>query len=323
MTGTAGNQATFTLQPSPPFRLDLTVWALRRRPDNIVDRWDDNGTYRRMMTTVNGLIDVAVCQVGTVETPEFRVTLSGPSARRTSTHAAVAEAVTRSLRLGVDLEGFYRMANTDSLLAPLSHRFLGMRPPRFPNLIEAVAAAVSCQQLSLTVGIRLLNRLTEAYGRRGPTGAHAFPEAADLARRSGDELRRLGYSTRKGHVITALAREIDDGRLDEDDLAHLDDHTLESRLCQLDGLGRWSAEYVMLRGFGRVNVFPGDDVGARNKLARWIGVGLPLDYRTIGGITERWQPYAGLVYFHLLLDSLANSGWLDADSPALGPVRHL
>ena len=79
----------------------------------------------------------------------------------------------------------------------------------------------------------------------------------------------------------------------------------------------------MLRGFGRVNVFPGDDVGARNKLARWIGVALPLDYPTVGGIVERWQPYAGLVYFHLLLDSLANSGWLNAESSALGPTMRV
>jgi DNA-3-methyladenine glycosylase II len=323
VTRAASTQATFTLQPRPPFRLDLTVWALRRRPDNVVDRWDDTRTYRRMMNTIDGLIDVAVCQVGTVEAPELRVTLSGPSARQTSTRAVVAEALTRSLGLDVDLSGFYRLANTDSLLAPLNNRFLGLRPPRFLSLIEAVAAAVSCQQLSLTVGIRLLNRLTETYGRSGPTGARAFPEAADLALRSGDELRTLGYSTRKGHVLTALAREIAGGRLDEADLATLDDRTLASRLCELDGLGRWSAEYVMLRGFGRVNVFPGDDVGARNKLARWIGVALPLDYLTVGGIVERWQPYAGLVYFHLLLDSLANSGWLSADSPGLDPTMRV
>ena len=36
----------FMLEPVPPFRLDLTAWALRRRPANIVDRWD-GGAYRR------------------------------------------------------------------------------------------------------------------------------------------------------------------------------------------------------------------------------------------------------------------------------------
>src|SRR5713101_6047817 len=41
-------QTTFALEPTPPFRLDLTVWALRRRPHNEVDRWDGQ-TYRRAL----------------------------------------------------------------------------------------------------------------------------------------------------------------------------------------------------------------------------------------------------------------------------------
>jgi hypothetical protein len=42
------SRTTFHLEPVPPFRLDLTVWTLRRRPDNAVDRWDGQ-TYRRVL----------------------------------------------------------------------------------------------------------------------------------------------------------------------------------------------------------------------------------------------------------------------------------
>ena len=38
----------FVLRPIPPLRLDLTVWALRRRPCNLIDRWDGT-TYRRVI----------------------------------------------------------------------------------------------------------------------------------------------------------------------------------------------------------------------------------------------------------------------------------
>jgi DNA-3-methyladenine glycosylase II len=44
------------------------------------------------------------------------------------------------------------------------------------------------------------------------------------------------------------------------------------RLRALRGAGRWTAEYVLLRGFGRLHAFPGDDVGARNNLQRWLGL---------------------------------------------------
>src|SRR5205807_2380274 len=42
------------------------------------------------------------------------------------------------------------------------------------------------------------------------------------------------------------------------------------RLMRLRGIGRWTAEYVLLRGLGRLQIFPGDDVGAHNKLRRFF-----------------------------------------------------
>jgi len=65
---------------------------------------------------------------------------------------------------------------------------------------------------------------------------------------------------------------------------------------------------VLLRGLGRISMFPGDDVGARNHLAEWLGRRQPLDYEGVKRAVARWQPYAGLVYFHLLLAGLTESG---------------
>jgi len=46
MTSAMTSAMTFSLDPVPSFRLDLTVWTLRRRVDNLVDRWDGQ-TYQR------------------------------------------------------------------------------------------------------------------------------------------------------------------------------------------------------------------------------------------------------------------------------------
>ncbi len=305
---------TFDIAVAPPFRLDLTVWALRRRPTNTVDCWDGD-TYRRAMHTPGGVADVEVRQTGPAHAPDLRVVISGPGARRAATRTQVSETLHRCLGLDVDLDGFYRLAASDSLLDPLAERFRGVRPPRFASPIEALANAVSCQQLSLAVGIGLLNRLAETYGRAAPSGAHAFPQSRDLAGTEGEELRKLGYSNRKGHVLVALAAQVAYGTLDLEGLAGQDNAGVFAQLCRLDGIGRWSAEYVMLRGLGRTDVFPGDDVGAQNKLRRWLSLDIPLDYPAVSGIVARWHPYGGLVYFHLLLDSLASSGWLPGELP--------
>ena len=89
-----------------------------------------------------------------------------------------------------------------------------------------------------------------------------------------------------------------------------------SSLLELRGVGRWTSEYVLLRGLGRLHVFPGDDVGAQKRLARWLGRSRRLDYADVRRAVKQWQPYAGLVYFHLLLDGLSQAGTLDQDPDA-------
>jgi DNA-3-methyladenine glycosylase II len=122
------------------------------------------------------------------------------------------------------------------------------------------------------------------------------------------ELRQLGFSLQKGRAIIELAQSVAEGHLDLESFAALSDEEAVMRLVELRGLGRWSAEYVLLRGLGRTHVFPGDDVGARKNLQRWLRLTKPLDYQAVQRISSQWHRYAGLVYFHLLLDRLATAG---------------
>jgi DNA-3-methyladenine glycosylase II len=61
---------------------------------------------------------------------------------------------------------------------------------------------------------------------------------------------------------------------------------------------------------GRLNVFPGDDVGARNKLRSILHLRKPLDDEGVNRILRKWMSYGGFVYFHLLLDGLSQEGYL-------------
>ena len=116
----------------------------------------------------------------------------------------------------------------------------------------------------------------------------------------------------KARTIVEVARAIVAGDLDLDALGGLDDRAAMERLMRLRGVGRWTAEYVMLRGLGRLEIFPGDDVGAHNSLSRHFAIDTPLDYESVQRLVARWHPYAGMVYFHLLLDSLSRSGFVSA-----------
>src|ERR1035437_4877071 len=57
----AGSVCQFEIEVAHPFRLDFTVWTLRRRPHNAVDGWD--GTrYRRTLVIEEVPVDVTVRQ---------------------------------------------------------------------------------------------------------------------------------------------------------------------------------------------------------------------------------------------------------------------
>ena len=125
-----------------------------------------------------------------------------------------------------------------------------------------------------------------------------------------DDLRALGFSRQKARAIVELAEATTARHVDLAMLASLDDAAAVDRLCGLHGVGRWTAEYVLLRGLGRLGVFPVDDVGARNGLRRWLGLSASLDYAGVQQALAPWRSYAGVVYLHLLVDHLIGAGHL-------------
>jgi DNA-3-methyladenine glycosylase II len=126
------------------------------------------------------------------------------------------------------------------------------------------------------------------------------------------DLRLLGYSGSKARSLIEIAGSIVEGQLDLTVLEQLDNQECFERLVTLRGIGRWTAEYVLLRGLGRTNVFPGDDVGARNNLERWLHLRKKLDYARVQQVLRKWNDYGGLIFLHLLLKSLDEAGSLNS-----------
>lgn len=294
----------FSLEPVAPFRLDFTAWALRRRGHNLMDRWED-GSYGRVLQVGSTPVFVSVSQHGS------RLQIHAESedslgARRKS----IAAILDRTLGMSQDLAPFYEFAEGEHQLKQLSRRFRGVKPPRFPTVFEALLNGISCQQLTITVGITLLNRLTLRYGIPLGDEHRLFPRPEDLAGARPEDLRSLGYSSAKAASILGSARAVIEGRLDLEALHRKDDQAAMENLLDIPGVGPWTAGYVLLRGLGRLNVFPGGDVGAINNVVRLLKLKKSPDDAQFTRILDRWKPHAGLIYFHLLLERLSASGAL-------------
>lgn len=123
-----------------------------------------------------------------------------------------------------------------------------------------------------------------------------------------EDLRALGLSRSKARYLIGLAQVASDSDVDFRSMESLDDDSAIAALSAFGGVGRWTAEYVLLRGLGRFNIFPGDDVGGRNSLRDYLGIRGELDYEGVRKAIARWHAWGGFIYFHLLVNALADKG---------------
>ncbi len=299
------HEVEFVLPTERPFRLDLTVWVLRRRTKNIIDNWDGQ-TYRRVLSFGTPVL-VTIRQ----ESDNLIVKLNSSRKISATRQTQLEQLIRRMLGVNLNLSPFYKLSVNDPVLGVIVQRFSGVKPPRFPSLFETIINAISCQQLSLDAGIALLNRLAENFGQPFTDGnltLYSFPDPSALSGAGDKELRQLGFSRQKARAINSLTfkllnREIDLSRLESDSSS-----LAVSRLQTISGIGRWSAEYVLLRGLGRLDVFPGDDIGGQNNLRKLLRLATRPSYDELNQLLINWRPYAGLIYFHLLLNRLYDKG---------------
>lgn len=66
-----------------------------------------------------------------------------------------------------------------------------------------------------------------------------------------------------------------------------------ARLTSMRGIGKWTAEYMMLRGYGRMNIFPIDDSGARARLIKFLGLSDDLERAELEKLVHLWKPPHG------------------------------
>jgi DNA-3-methyladenine glycosylase II len=288
-----------------PFHLEATVRVLQRRPVSQIDRWIDN-RYLRVIHVNGRDVLVAVENRGTIDAPDvrclFEPALSG------SDRKAAGLAVRRILGLDRDPYALLRAARGVTAFDEIALALRGMRPPRFASLFEAFARVIPFQQLSLDAGVSIVMRVVERFGTKHVHDGEAyfaFPEARVVAKARIDSLRRCGLSARKGQTLRDLARIIDSGELQEAELESMSTRDALQRLIELPGIGLWSASVVLLRGLGRLDVFPPGDVGAARGLRTVMGLEPDAD---IEPIVERFGSHRGYLYFHVLGGSLLKKG---------------
>ena len=297
------------LSARAPFDFAATAGFLRFSDAEVVDTFTA-GRYRRAMHFGERLFllhveshSTSVSPEGARELPAVEVTLA-PERLATPEILDEAAGTVRSMfSLEHDLSNWRARLRRDALMRKLEAGHRGLHLPRWPTLFEALVTSILLQQIATSVAITFRRRVVERFGEQLEVGGEtyfAFPRAERLARASVEELRALGLSNAKATCIIEVARACADAELTSASLAREDNETIIARLSNLRGIGRWTAEWVLMLHFGRPDVFPAADLFLRGVVIKYYNGGEALNEREIRAFAEkRWgahQSYSALYF---------------------------
>lgn len=197
------------------------------------------------------------------------------------------------------------LARRDPVLARIVEQVgpCGLRHGTHDHLFDGLLRAIISQQLSARAADTIHRRvcaLAGADGRPDPRAVASLPPEA---------LRGAGLSTRKAEYVVDLARRVDSGVLHLDTLAALGDEEAMGQLTAIRGIGRWTAEMVLIFLLHRLDVLPLADVGLQRAVQRAYRLGRKPSPARLIRIAEPWRPWRSVACWYLWR-------WLDALPPA-------
>jgi O-6-methylguanine DNA methyltransferase len=160
------------------------------------------------------------------------------------------------------------------------------------SIFAALAEAIVYQQLNGKAAATIFARVCALFPRSTPT-------AARILRMPEERLRGAGLSRSKMMSLRDLAQKVEDGALPTlAEIRGLPDETIIERLSEVRGIGRWTAEMLLIFRLGRPDVLPVDDYGVRSGFAIVFDRELPLP-KELAAYGDRWKPYRTVASWYL------------------------
>jgi DNA-3-methyladenine glycosylase II len=158
-------------------------------------------------------------------------------------------------------------------------------PPTNEDVYLVLLKSIVEQQLSLkaaaTIWQRLLERMVD------------YPSPDRILNTPVEDLRGVGLSYQKANYLQHIAHFAIENDLSFTHLSGMDDHETLRYLTQIKGVGKWTAEMIMMFSLGRTDVFPVDDLVIRNAMIDLYEVKSEKRQliHDLEAIASRWRPY--------------------------------
>jgi len=191
------------------------------------------------------------------------------------------------------IDAVAHLKRVDPILGDVIDRVGPYEIPRRPERFQALVRAIIFQQLAGRAAQTIHDRFVRQVGGK------RFPTPALVLAATDEAMRSAGLSRGKMTYIRDLAAHVRDRTLDFHRFPKMDDDAIVSDLTRVRGIGRWTAEMYLMFNLHRPDVFPVDDLGVRNAVARLYGMSQPPPPKELLAFGERWRPYRSVAAWYL------------------------
>jgi AraC family transcriptional regulator of adaptative response / DNA-3-methyladenine glycosylase II len=292
----AENQYVFRLRFRPPYHWKgmLAFLSARATPGVEVVELD---TYRRSISLNgrHGCFEVSLDEGN--NTLVVRVQFGDPRSL-----FFIIERVRAMFDLSADWAVIVASLRTDPVLAARVEADPGLRVPGCWNGFELATRAILGQQITVKGATALAGRIASTFGQPFPLGSgltHLFPAPETLADAN---LAGIGLPKARAETIRALARAVCDGQISFEGIIDLE--AFLARLCEIPGIGKWTAQYVAMRALGEPDVFPSGDLG----LLRALGLETCRELERCAEAWRPWRAYAAMYLWDIARESRFRGG---------------
>lgn len=173
------------------------------------------------------------------------------------------------------------------------HGACGLAERSVEPRLRALSRALVSQQLSVKAAATIFSRFLALF----PDGA--FPEPGRILEVPVERLRAVGLSRQKASYLHDLCTRSLAGTLPLDRLDEMPDDQVMETLTAVKGIGRWTAEMMLIFQLGRPDVLPVDDVGLLRSIQTAYGLhGRPSAAQVLR-LGEKWRPYRSVASWYL------------------------
>lgn len=161
------------------------------------------------------------------------------------------------------------------------------------DLFSSLARAIIHQQISNKAAASIYYKFLQLYPHQPSPTAHNILNTPD------ELLRGAGLSRAKVLYLKDLAQKVVDGLPTLIELEAMDDETIIQTLIQVKGIGRWTAQMLLIFRLNRQDVLPVDDLGIRAGVRKIYGLDELPDRHTTLRLGQRWKPYCTVASWYL------------------------